>query len=605
MTIQANVAACFSTWPTVATIQPPQVEVQMDGRVEPRVRLDWVESRMGAAPRAGFSAGFGRQSAGGEDVRLEDLAAEIRPGQTVSARLLRGGVLPGAARGDLVVFEGRIGRIEMGLDPEGEHLGFEAEDATAELLRRRAGGRRVRTASGSTDHFDGLRLVFNPDGGPNADADPYEPGGGDPYTVFAPDPPADAIAWTLDEALAYLLAEHGDASGVTVPSPAEVRSAVEPLVIRDVSLEGRTLGEAVEALLELAGGRLLVNIEPGPDGVGRRLDLWRPDRAAAGWLAHQPPGATYAAGATTLAGLTVRMHFDSAPRQYVARGDRRFYESTFDLVAGWDDALAGYDPDDFSPSANPAFDTVRDVFRKWVLNETGRYSGSPYQRGPAPDLSAVFGGAAYVRRGRRLLPCLSRDALGRSRGVYVEMSLDGGASWERMNLGARILERECGLYLTDDPLPPRYLAAAMCGLVRIRVTATLESDSLLVASCGEEEPAAPGRTRYLTVPAGYRFRRVAATSRFYGQGGADEADDTARLEELVRAVREADGRSPAPTRILAPYLALGHRVGERVLGIRGRRLDLARQHEGYGVAPVVRRIRMTFAPTPQTELELE
>jgi hypothetical protein len=82
-------------------------------------------------------------------------------------------------------------------------------------------------------------------------------------------------------------------------------------------------------------------------------------------------------------------------------------------------------------------------------------------------------------------------------------------------------------------------------------------------------------------------------------------DDTARLQELVDAAYEADRRSPTPSRIQVPYLALGHRVGERLLGIRGRRLDLARQHDGYESAPVVRRIRYDFAPVPQTELELE
>ncbi|MBE3070555.1 MAG: hypothetical protein IMZ66_10015, partial [Planctomycetes bacterium] len=89
------------------------------------------------------------------------------------------------------------------------------------------------------------------------------------------------------------------------------------------------------------------------------------------------------------------------------------------------------------------------------------------------------------------------------------------------------------------------------------------------------------------------------------QGGSDDVDDTARLEELVAAVAEADRRSPAPTRVVIPGLALGHRVGERLVGVRGRPLDLERLHPGYQVAPAVRRIRLTFAPSPQTELELE
>jgi hypothetical protein len=606
MTVQANVGAYFGAWASGPTVQPPQTQVLIEGRVEPRIRLDKLEMRMGGAPRAHFSAGFGRSPQTGDDLRLEDLAPLIRPGGQVQAVLLRGGVLEGAARGDLVLFEGRIGPVEMGLDGDGEFLRFEAEDPAAELLRRRVGGRRAWTADAKAERVEGLPLVFNPDGRPNAAAQAYQPGEGEPYTVFAPDTSSAAAAWTLDEAVAYLLAEHGQSAAVAVPTPAEVRAAVDALVIRDVALEGRTLGEALDAMLELAGARLLVAAEPRQDGVSRRLEIWYPDRAPTGCLAHQRPGERYDPRATGFSGLAVRMHFDSAPRRYAARGDRKIYESTFTLARGWNGALETYVPEDFSPRANPNFAAVRDVFRKWVLNEAGDYSGAPYNRGPAPDLSALFEGAPYVRRRRRLLPCLSRDDLGRSHGVYVEMSLDAGETWERMNLAARVLTDEGGLYLTDDPLPARYLMAAMRGEACLRATAAIESDSRLAAEySGDGADDLPGRTRYLSAPTGYRFRRVAATSRFHGQAGADEADDTARLEDLVRAAHDADRRSPAPTRIEAPYLAMGHRPGERILGIRGRRLDLARRHEGYETAPVVRRVIFTFAPAPQTQLELE
>jgi len=605
VTIEPNTAAFFGRSSGEPLLAPPQVQVRIDGQVEPRVRLDWMESEMGAAPRAWFAVGFGRNPATGDEVRLENIAASIRPGRAVRATLLRRGVFPGARSEDLVVFEGRIGRMEMTLDADGESLRFEAEDVANELLRRRVGGRRTWTAQGAAGRVEGLPLVFNPDGRPNASGQPYDPGTGGSYTIFAPDG-ADASAWTLDEAIAYLLCEYGASENVDVPSPSEVRAAVDALVIRDVSLEGQTLAEALGALLELAGGHIVVTAEPHTAGLSRRIEIWYPGRAPVVWFAHQRLGERYDPAATDLAGLSVRMRFDSAPRRYVARGDTKVYESTFDLVAGWDDTLATYDPDDFSPSTNSNFDAVRDVFRKWVLNEAGQYSESPYGRGPAPDLSALFEGAPYVRRHRRLLPCLSRDALGRSHGVYVEVSLDGGDAWERMNLGVRILKNECGLYLTDDPLPPKYLAAAMRGQVCVRVTATIESDAFLaVEYASEASTDLPGRTRHLNVPAGYRYRRVATTSRFYGRPGADEVDDSARLEELIRAAYEADRRSPTPTRVEIPYLAMSRRVGQRILGIRGRRLDLAREHGACAAAPVARRVRLTFAPVPQTELELE
>jgi len=606
VTLQPNVGVWVGRQPCPLVIEPLQTEVQIDGAAARRVRLDRLETETGIAPRAFFSAGLGCVPGTIEDVRLEHVAARIRPGARVTATLLRGGVWPGASREDLVFFDGRITQIQMALEPDGERLCFEAEDAAAELLRRRVGGQRLRTAGGSAELLGGLSLVFNPDGRPNASAEVYTPVHGEPYTIFEPVRSSEATAWTLGEAMAYVLAESGASDAINVPSPSEVRAALGSLVIRDVALEGRTLGEALGALLELAGARPMFVVEPGPAGVSRRLETLGPHSGPSGWLSHQRVGDRYDPSATHFAGLTVEMRFQTAPRRYVARGDRKGYESTFALVAGWDDALATYDPDDFSPSRNPNFSSVRDVFRKWVLNESGRYSASPYDRGPPPDLTGLFEGGPYVRGHRRLLPCLSRDALGRSRGVYPEMSLDGGSTWEQPAMAARVLTSECGLYFSDDPLPPRYIAAAMRGLVRVRVTASIESDSCLVAERVEQGAGGlPGRTRHIGAPAAYRYRRVATTSRFYGQGGADEVDDTARLQQLVDAAYEADRRSPSPARIDIPYLALGHRVGERILGVRGRRLDLARQCSGYLSAPIVRRVCHWFAPLPRTEIELE
>lgn len=606
MTALPHTAALFARLSDVRVLAAPVVEVRVDGRAEPRLRLETVDQRMGSAPTATFAAALGRDAVTGESVRVEDMAADVHPGAAITATLLRGGVLPGADANDLVLFDGRVTRANLALDAGDERLALKAEDPTADLLRRRIDGRRAWTAGGNAERLDGRALVFNPDGRPNASAQPYDPVSGGAYTIFAPDGAPGNEAWTLRDAVAYVLAEHGQTSSAGVPSFAEVCAAVPATVIRDVSLEGRSLGEAVVALLELAGARLAIRIEPGAASVSRRLEIWYPDRGPTGWLCHQPPGQTYDPAQTHFAGLAVRMDFAAAPRRYVAQGDAKLHESTFDLVAGWDDALASCDPDDFSPRTNADFDTVRDVFRKWVLNEAGDYTAAPYERGTPAELSAVFAGDAYVRRRRRLLPCLSRDGSGRSRGVYVEVSLDGGASWSQMTLAARVLRTECGVYLTEDPLPPEYVAAAMRGHVRVRATATLESDARLVAEyAGEDADDLPGRTRHVHVPAGYRFRRVAPTSRFHGAGGADEANDTGRLQDLVCAAWEADRRTPAPTHVRIPYLALGHGVGERLLGIRGRRIDLARDHTGFAVAPVVDRLRLTFAPAPETILHLE
>jgi len=371
VTTRTNRAAWFRGADEVLTIEAPWVEVALDGVVDPRVRLDVVEDAMGRVPRATFSVGLGWSPETGEEKRLEDCAMKVSAGQRVRARLLRGGTLPGAERHDLVVFEGWVLGVEMGLDAEGERLRFEAEDLGGEMLRRRVGGQRLRTAGGTVDWASGPSLVFNPDGEPNASAETYEGGGSEAYTVFAPTSSGGAVAWTLGTAVAYLLAEHGASLGVGAPLPSEVRGLLGTVPVHDVEVEGRTLEEALQALLDPVGGRVLLRTEPGESDVGRRLELWVPETAKAVWLSHQVVGEIYVAKQTQFQALQIAMRVESAPRRYVARGDRKLYESTFDLVPGWDGTLAQGSIETFSPSSNADFDAVRDVFRKWGLNEAG------------------------------------------------------------------------------------------------------------------------------------------------------------------------------------------------------------------------------------------
>ena len=129
------------------------------------------------------------------------------------------------------------------------------------------------------------------------------------------------------------------------------------------------------------------------------------------------------------------------------------------------------------------------------------------------------------------------------------------------------------------------------------MTAAIEADGCLRAERSDADATGlPGRTRYLAVPAGYRYRRVAATSRFHGSPSPDEADDTARLQALVDAAWEADRRVPVAGRIRVPWLALEHQPGERVPGVLGRQLNLAIEETGYQTDPVVRRSVTRWPP---------
>jgi hypothetical protein len=592
--------------PPCIKVDAPRTEVLIEGQPMPRVRLDRLESSLGGAPRAHFSMGLGHEADSAEDYRISEAQSQVVCGGSVTARLLGGGLLPGASGAGQILFEGRINRIDAGLDCDGEWLCFEAEDSVTDILRQRTCGQRVRTAAGQDEVVEGFGLVFNPEGRPNAAYQPHEPEERDAYTIFAAPGDASAFAWTLDRAVTYLLAEFTQADGLAVPTPGEVSDAVGNLVLHDVNLEGRTLGESLGALLELANACLQVVVEPGESSVARQLKIWTRNLASEIWPWHQAVGSDFDPAQTTFSDFAATIHLETSPRRYIARGDRKVYESTFDLVPGWDESLESGDLDDFIPARNPDFAAVRDVFRKWVLNEDGRYTGSPLNRGDPPDFSSLFEGSAYVRRPRRLLPCLSRDGADRSHGVYAEVSLDGGQSWDRLTLAARVLTGECGLYFPEDALPDRYLAVAIRHQVRVRVTATIEADDCVRAQRNDGGGNnLPGRTQYLPVLAGYRYRKVSPTSRFYGSPLSDETDDTSRLQALVDVAWQADYFSLITGRMKIPWLALEYRAGALMPGIAGRCFSLAIDNNGYRTNPFVRRVTLTLAPTVQTELDLE
>jgi len=207
------------------------------------------------------------------------------------------------------------------------------------------------------------------------------------------------------------------------------------------------------------------------------------------------------------------------------------FELTAELAPGWiDDDLDPDTSDDYThlfyteaqiqemtdPDAEVFYNLyhprgsgfLRDVGRKWVLNETGRYSVAPqwaagknyragdmvyrlgstyrctvshastgntappdnrfwvsashYDRGTPFDFSSYVpkqyslnsnGKRAFAPFPRQLLPCLTvaRDSE-HSAGILVEFSFDGGTTWQVIPASISSLKDECGIYIAEPNL---------------------------------------------------------------------------------------------------------------------------------------------------------
>jgi len=134
----------------------------------------------------------------------------------------------------------------------------------------------------------------------------------------------------------------------------------------------------------------------------------------------------------------------------------------------------------YSPSTNVDFAAVRDVYRRWCLNEAGDYSDPPYNGGEPFDCTRIFGRAEYVQRRRRFENALTIHN-GQSIGRHLEVSYDNGATWQAYGESFDVLDDECGVWLSSDQLPAELWSVVAAGTLKFRITAAVQSDTRLTA----------------------------------------------------------------------------------------------------------------------------
>ena len=230
---------------------------------------------------------------------------------------------------------------------------------------------------------------------------------------------------------------------------------------------------------------------------------------------------------------------NAAARRWIAYGNRPEIEATLELVGGWNPTMENQPGDTYSRKDAVDFHTVRDVYRRWVLNEHGGWSVAPFNRPQTFHAASFFDQPEATDQALRLRNCLTLDAGGRSRGVIVQISVDGGLCWQAYPGRFSVLNDEAGVYLDDDALPTDILAAALAGDLRVRVTATLRSPLRLSVSRWSGN-AFRGVDQPVELEAGDRFtlRQIATSSLHHtlvssGQADANISDETIALKRWL------------------------------------------------------------------------
>ncbi len=589
----------FQSVQTQAAIPAASVSIRVDGMLCPAlepieiVRGDWPEfsrARLVYNPAAYPDSVL---------TAAEEIETLFAMGKTVYIRQYFNEIPPGEKAFSFPLFHGQIENIEIRVTANGEKVEITARDFSANLKRICVYGQRIAETDDSNMFLAGLDTVFNPDCRGNASAEPITVNGKS-YTIFCGEP-SQARHWNYAEVIDYLLREYLTAGQLQTPEIGQLRVLTENQAVRDLDVTGLNLIEALHRCCERIGLRFKFVPLPVPTGPSQAIEFYKVGTGRIIELNCQQAGEQLSISKTNIATLHSRKNFWPITHKYIGQGDFKVAEATFDLIKAWDSSLEDINYDKFSSSTNYDFYQVKDVYRKWCLNEGGDYSGAPYNQGDAFDFSKIFGSGHYARRRRRFRPALTRDKQGKSLGYFLQVSFDNGLHWWQYLHAYNILLDECGLWLSSDQLDVDTWVAALKGVLKFRITASVISDERLtcIISDGPVNSTAPVVEHIITLPRQFKYRKVSNKSIFAnssddGLGGADEVDDMDALHEFVRHRAAVSAETIETVNIRTPFLEFDYRVGDIVSTSPESRDWLACRSDNRSRSRIVR-VQMDFA----------
>jgi hypothetical protein len=535
----------------------------------------------------------------GVDVKAaEDVVNEFAAGKTVCIRQYYNANLCSSAVFALPIFSGQIESSEIQRIDDNETLEIIARDFSVNLKRLSVYGQRLAKADGSSIFLAGLDTIFNPDGKGNAGSMPVVVDGKS-YTAFSSELSQDRF-WRYAEVIDYLLCEYVPPGQIKTPSFSRLQALTENQIVRDLDVTGLNLIEALYRCCQRISLKFKIVPRLSDSGPSQAIVFYKAGTGRIVELNCQPAGQQLSISKTNIARLHGRKKFWPITHKYITQGDFKIYEATFELVKAWDPGLEQNNYDVFSSSTNPTFYQKKDVYRKWCLNETGQYSGPPYNQGDAFDFSQIFKSSNFVHRRRRFWPALSTDTQGRSLGYFLQVSYNSGQSWWQYLHAFNILLDECGLWLSSDQLDMDTWTAALQGSLRFRITASVVSDERLTAAAvnGPVNSIAPVVEHIITLPRQFKYRKVSDQSIFAelsGQmyGTPDEADDSVALYEFTRQTAATSPEVIETFDIQTPSLMFDYRLGDLVGTSPESRDLLASRSDNRSTSRIVR-VQMDF-----------
>jgi hypothetical protein len=530
--------------------------------------------------------------------------------------------------------------------------------------------------------YKGRICIFNDDGYPNMDPDSFN--GDFDCRLFGPRQTAEF--WTARDMILHVLNvfAHHDSDYLpglfpaTALSLAGLNNSDFDKVVHNICVEGLSVAEAIELICRNVGWAFKeVFTSSGMD-----LCFYKPARASSTMRSSSSPvirhslwapnvGEDISFAAQTGQKLLFAMDINESIAPLINNpwglGDVYKFEITAELVPGWKDddlvpdtenlyftdaeLMAEDNPDiyDFYKYYHQRGSSFKpSVGRLWVLNETGRFSELPFDRGPAFDFSTVLPAEHAFSGGKRTFGPFARRFLNpisiyehtyQSLPIKVEFSFDGGTTWLPIPANIVNCRDQCGIIISQpnlhEILPPGEAGIASGGSIdgellsywtslcddklagrvwkddqwktRVRVTAQVAMDQRI----NRQEAPSPQSGSPLWQSGIFDFSdkydlKIRTESSVYAVGGhtfTNETDCIARMNDhlgLIHSVnqdRSISGRFTLAKLWLDGSYRLPFEVGDIIENISGRDYSLKSNIGPASVYPEI--IQVIYMPRVQ------
>lgn len=287
-------------------------------------------------------------------------------------------------------------------------------------------------------------------------------------------------------------------------------------------------------------------------------------------------------------------------------------EITMELVRGWpvsDDSLTATDLDKSEDGSQ--YKTKPNVWRLWVGNEAGDYTGSRTDITTTPDLSSVF--SKWIPHRRNILdPFTFQGEAGdkQRRQIYLEYSINAGVKWlvAPTTFGQPfVLPDQIGVLFQGDQPPTELIKAGADA--RIRITGVVAGDARLIGEAPRQTHAVNGRDVPLELDVAQKFRKdwVQTTGDFKSQiagdaAGEDTVDDTAAITAYAEKMRDGHEAAEVDCAFELPGIHLEYKIGDLITKINGREISLDQASSTAPTPRYVQVVKRTFTSDPPSTI---